>query len=332
MSQPARERVRGEVLELAHLVAAVREPGVAVLALGPDLDPAAEVLARAARAGAPATARRAAARGRSSRGSRLGRILHAWTPRASPTCSTRGDGSGRTCAPTPLYPYAGLSELVGADVLVKHENHQPTGAFKVRGGVNLVSRLDDDERARGVISASTGNHGQSIAYAARLFGVRAIVVVPERANPVKVAFIRAFGAEIVEHGRDFDDAREHCEALAREHGHRYVHSGNEPDLIAGRRDRDARDPRGAPGRRRRRRADRRRQRRRGRVHRGEGRESGDRGDRRPVGRGSGRLRVLARGRARRGREHDVRRGARHRGRRSSCRSASSASRSTSSCS
>ena len=135
--------------------------------------------------------------------------------------------------PTPLYRYEGLSELVGAEIWVKHENHQPTGAFKVRGGVNLVSRLSDHERERGVVTASTGNHGQSIAYAARLFGVRAIVVVPERANPVKVAFIRAFGAEIVEHGDDFDDAREHCEALGAEHGYRYVHSGNEPDLIAG---------------------------------------------------------------------------------------------------
>jgi threonine dehydratase len=135
--------------------------------------------------------------------------------------------------PTPLFPYAGLSALVGADIWVKHENHQPTGAFKVRGGVNLVSRLSDDERRRGVVTASTGNHGQSIAFAARLFGVRAIVVVPQGANPVKLAFIRAFGAEIVEHGSDFDDAREHCEALAEEHGYRYIHSGNEPDLIAG---------------------------------------------------------------------------------------------------
>jgi threonine dehydratase len=135
--------------------------------------------------------------------------------------------------PTPLYPYAGLSELVGADVWVKHENHQPTGAFKVRGGVNLVSQLSDDERERGVITASTGNHGQSIAYAARLFDVPAIVVVPAGANPVKIAFIRAFGAEILVHGRDFDDAREHCEALAVEHGYRYIHSGNEPHLIAG---------------------------------------------------------------------------------------------------
>jgi threonine dehydratase len=118
-------------------------------------------------------------------------------------------------------------------VWVKHENHQPTGAFKVRGGVNLVAQLTPDERERGLVTASTGNHGQSIAFAARLFGVRATIVVPEQANPVKLAFIRAFGAEIVEHGRDFDDAREHCEALAAENGLRYVHSGNEPHLIAG---------------------------------------------------------------------------------------------------
>jgi threonine dehydratase len=135
--------------------------------------------------------------------------------------------------PTPLYHYPALSELVGAEVWVKHENHQPIGAFKVRGGVNLISQLSEDERERGVITASTGNHGQSIGFAARLFGVRAIVCVPEDANPVKVASMRALGAELVVHGRDFDDAREHCERLAAEHGYRYVHSGNEPLLIAG---------------------------------------------------------------------------------------------------
>jgi threonine dehydratase len=135
--------------------------------------------------------------------------------------------------PTPVYTYAALSELVGTEVWVKHENHQPVGAFKVRGGVNLVSQLDEDDRRRGVITASTGNHGQSIAYAARLFGVRAIVCVPEGANPVKLASMRALGAELVVHGRDFDEAREHCEHLAADHGYRYVHSGNEPLLIAG---------------------------------------------------------------------------------------------------
>jgi threonine dehydratase len=135
--------------------------------------------------------------------------------------------------PTPLRHYPGLSALTGADVWVKHENFQPTGAFKVRGGINLVSRLTEDERKRGVIAASTGNHGQSIAYAARLFGVRAIVCAPAGANRVKVASMRELGAEVVLYGADYDEAREHCEALAHEHGYRYVHSGNEPLLIAG---------------------------------------------------------------------------------------------------
>jgi threonine dehydratase len=135
--------------------------------------------------------------------------------------------------PTPLYPYGGLDDLVDAEVWVKHENHQPVGAFKVRGGVNLVSQLDESERARGLIAASTGNHGQSIAYAARLHGVAARICVPEGANPVKLAAMRALGAELVVHGEDFDAAREHCERLAAEHGYRYVHSGNEPLLIAG---------------------------------------------------------------------------------------------------
>jgi threonine dehydratase len=135
--------------------------------------------------------------------------------------------------PTPLYRYAALDELLGAEVHVKHENHQPIGAFKVRGGVNLVAQLDPAERERGVVTASTGNHGQSIAFAAGLFGVRATICVPEDANPVKVASIRGLGGELVFHGRDFDDARKHCEALAAEHGYRYVHSANEPALIAG---------------------------------------------------------------------------------------------------
>jgi threonine dehydratase len=155
---------------------------------------------------------------------------------ASPTFDDVLAARGRISpylVPTALNRYPALDELVGTEVWVKHENHQPVCNFKVRGGVNLVSQLTEDERHRGVVTASTGNHGQSIAFASRLFGVRAIVCVPERANPVKLASIRGLGGEIVEHGRDFDDAREHCEALAEEHGYRYVHSGNEPHLIAG---------------------------------------------------------------------------------------------------
>jgi threonine dehydratase len=135
--------------------------------------------------------------------------------------------------PTPLYRYPALDAMTGARVRVKHENHQPVGAFKVRGGVNLVSQLGPDERRRGVIAASTGNHGQSVAYAADLFGVRAVICVPERANPVKVESMRALGAEVVFCGRDFDEAREYCEKQAAEHRYRYIHSGNEPGLIAG---------------------------------------------------------------------------------------------------
>jgi threonine dehydratase len=135
--------------------------------------------------------------------------------------------------PTPLYRYPALDAMTGAQVWVKHENHQPVGAFKVRGGVNLVSQLDADERRRGVIAASTGNHGQAVAYAADLFGGPAVICVPEQANPVKVESMRALGAEVIVAGRDFDEAREQCEKLATEHGYRYIHSGNEPAFIAG---------------------------------------------------------------------------------------------------
>lgn len=135
--------------------------------------------------------------------------------------------------PTVLRRYPLLDELVGAEVLVKHENHQPTGAFKVRGGINLVARLGAAERAAGLYAASTGNHGQSVAQAARLFGVAATIFVPRGANPVKVAAMRALGAEVVEHGEDFDDARVRCAEAAASRGARYVHSADEPLLIAG---------------------------------------------------------------------------------------------------
>ena len=134
---------------------------------------------------------------------------------------------------TPLYSYSAINELIGAEVFIKHENHQPVGAFKVRGGINLISQLSPDERMRGVISASTGNHGQSVAYAARLFGVQARVVVPEGANPGKVAAMQGMGTEVLFYGERFDDAVRHCEALAAQQGYRYIHSGDEPLLIAG---------------------------------------------------------------------------------------------------
>ena len=134
---------------------------------------------------------------------------------------------------TPLLHYPSLSELLGCEVYVKHENMLPTGAFKVRGGINLVSQLNPEDREKGIIAVSTGNHGQSIAYAGMLFGVKAVICVPDGANPDKVAAIQRFGAEIVEHGQEYDDAKENAERIAEEQGLRYIHSGNEPLLIAG---------------------------------------------------------------------------------------------------
>ena len=139
----------------------------------------------------------------------------------------------RHLQPTPLYNYPPLDRLLGTQVYVKHENYQPIGAFKVRGGINLISQLTPDEKERGVVTASTGNHGQSVAYAAKLFGVRATIIVPEGANPVKVEAMESQGAEVLVHGNDFDDAKDYCERLAREDGRRYISSGDEPLLIAG---------------------------------------------------------------------------------------------------
>lgn len=134
---------------------------------------------------------------------------------------------------TALLQHPLLAAESGLDIHVKHENHNPTGAFKVRGGLNLIASLSQDERRRGVITASTGNHGQSIAFASQRSGVSCVVAVPRGNNPDKNAAIRAFGATVVEEGKDFDEAREWVEREAEKTGRRYVHSANEPLLIAG---------------------------------------------------------------------------------------------------
>jgi threonine dehydratase len=138
----------------------------------------------------------------------------------------------RALRPTPLIRHPLLAERTGLDVYVKHENHNPTGAFKVRGGLNLIGSLPAGER-RGVITASTGNHGQSIAFACQREGVPCTVYTPVGNNPEKNAAMRAYGAVVVEYGRDFDEAREHIEQVHAGRGLRYVHSANEPLLIAG---------------------------------------------------------------------------------------------------
>jgi threonine dehydratase len=134
---------------------------------------------------------------------------------------------------TPLIPSLGLSKRLGCEAFVKCENTLPTGAFKVRGGINLMANLTEQEKRRGVIAASTGNHAQSIAYAASLFGVKAIVGMPVGANPDKVQATRSFGAKVEMHGKDYDEARRWVEKETKRKGYRYIHSANEPLLIAG---------------------------------------------------------------------------------------------------
>ncbi len=139
----------------------------------------------------------------------------------------------RHLAPTPLHNYPVLDAATGAEVWVKHENYLPIGAFKLRGGINFMAQLPEEQRKQGVVTASTGNHGQSVAYAARLFGVKAVIVVPENANPVKLEAMRANGADVRLVGSDFEEAKRHGESVAVEEGLRFLSSGDEPALIAG---------------------------------------------------------------------------------------------------
>jgi threonine dehydratase len=135
---------------------------------------------------------------------------------------------------TPLIRVNGISKLLDCDYYAKLENLQPVGAFKVRGGVNLVGKASDEEKQRGLVAASTGNHGQSIAYGGRLFSSRVIIYAPaENVNEGKMQAIRDLGAEVRLFGRNFDEARQECERVAAEESLRYVHSANEPLLIAG---------------------------------------------------------------------------------------------------
>ncbi|NHX37951.1 MULTISPECIES: threonine ammonia-lyase [Halolamina] len=134
---------------------------------------------------------------------------------------------------TPLVRSELLSAETGAEVYLKREDTLPTGAFKVRGGITLGHRLPEEFREAGLIAASTGNHGQSVAYAGRTFDVPVTIAVPGDPNPEKVATMEQYGAEVVPHGEDYDDAREWAERKAAEDGLRYVHSANEPDLVAG---------------------------------------------------------------------------------------------------
>jgi threonine dehydratase len=137
--------------------------------------------------------------------------------------------------PTPLRNYPELDALVGhgVQVWVKHENHQPTQSFKIRNGLSAITALSADARAKGVIGASTGNHGLGLAYAGRLLGVRVVICVPANNNPEKNAAIRALGAELVESGATYDESVAACARICAERGLTLVHSTNNRDVIAG---------------------------------------------------------------------------------------------------
>lgn len=134
---------------------------------------------------------------------------------------------------TPFLYSESLSRTLECDLYLKCENLQPIGAFKVRGGINLLSQLAPEERERGVVTASTGNHGQSIAYAARAFSTRALIYVPEGANPLKVASMERLGADVVFAGVDFDECRLAAETRAEAEGMVHIHPANDARLIAG---------------------------------------------------------------------------------------------------
>ena len=135
--------------------------------------------------------------------------------------------------PTPLIASPGLSQRWNAEVSLKLELATPTGAFKVRGGIFLASRLSEAERAAGLVTSSTGNHGQSVAYGAAAFGAKAAIFMPAGANPDKAAAIERLGAEVHLIGERFDDSRLAAEEFAAERGATYVEPVNEPRLIAG---------------------------------------------------------------------------------------------------
>jgi threonine dehydratase len=135
--------------------------------------------------------------------------------------------------PTPQYAWPLLNRRLGLEVTVKHENHTPIGAFKIRGGLVYLDRLKRERpHVRGIIGATRGNHGQSLALAARRFHLPAAIVVPHGNSAEKNAAMRAFGAELIEHGRDFDDAKHHAAALAEERGYEFVPSFDR-DLVTG---------------------------------------------------------------------------------------------------
>ncbi|MGA9279701.1 MAG: pyridoxal-phosphate dependent enzyme, partial [Pseudolabrys sp.] len=127
--------------------------------------------------------------------------------------------------PTPQYAWPLLKALTGVEIVVKHENHTPIGAFKLRGGIVYFDRLNRARpQVQGVVTATRGNHGQSLAFAGTRAGIAVTIVVPHGNSTEKNAAMRAFGAELIEHGRDFDEAKEAAIRIATERGLEYAPS------------------------------------------------------------------------------------------------------------
>jgi len=140
---------------------------------------------------------------------------------------------GRYLNRTNLTYYSELSRLAGCEVFVKHENHNPTGSFKIRGALNFFHHMSKEELEAGVLVATRGNHGLAMAWAGRFFNVPCTVVVPEHNNPEINRIVESFGADLIVHGQDFYDAQSYCDELVDSAGYYYVEQGNEPEMLHG---------------------------------------------------------------------------------------------------
>ncbi|MDW6004642.1 threonine ammonia-lyase [Vibrio mangrovi] len=138
----------------------------------------------------------------------------------------------RYLSPSPLIRYENLSRTLNCHLYIKHENYNPTGSFKIRGGINIMSHIKD-RQIKGVVTFSTGNHGLSVGTSAKQFNIPSIIVVPNETNPAKIQLIKDTGANVIEAGNNFDEAAQVVTALNEEKGYYYVHPANEPLLING---------------------------------------------------------------------------------------------------
>ncbi|MBN1473725.1 MAG: threonine/serine dehydratase [Syntrophaceae bacterium] len=134
---------------------------------------------------------------------------------------------------TSLTHYSELSRLIGCKAFVKHENHNPTGSFKIRGALNFFHHMSQEEVDAGILVATRGNHGLAMAWAGQWFHVPCTVVVPENNNPEINRIIESYGAEVIVQGEDFYDAQSYCEELVDSAGYYYVQQGNEPEILNG---------------------------------------------------------------------------------------------------